>query len=89
MKSVTVAIIGGGLMGRELATAIGRWPALLDLPVRLELTAVCDVVEKTREWFRQIPTVTLLTSDGTVRPGAVSIQPKRRSSLSICVRTDT
>jgi predicted dehydrogenase len=63
MKSVRIAIIGGGLMGRELATAIGRWPALLDFPVRLELTAVCDVVEKTREWFRQIPTVTLLTSD--------------------------
>ena len=58
-----VGVIGGGLMGREVASAIGRWCALLDFPVKLELTAVCDLVEKTREWFRQIPTVSLLTAD--------------------------
>src|SRR6187431_7746 len=63
MKTLKVGIIGGGLMGREVASAIGRWCALLDFPVKLELTAVCDLVEKTREWFRQIPTVTLLTAD--------------------------
>ncbi|MDQ3623513.1 MAG: Gfo/Idh/MocA family oxidoreductase [Verrucomicrobiota bacterium] len=63
MKTLKVGIIGGGLMGREVACAIGRWPALLDFPVRLELTAVCDLVEKTREWFRQIPTVSLLSAD--------------------------
>ena len=65
MKSTTlkVGIIGGGLMGRELAGAIGRWFTLLDFPVGIELTAVCDLVEKTREWFRQIPTVKLVTAD--------------------------
>ena len=63
MRSLKVGIIGGGLMGRELASAIGRWPALLDFPAQLQLVAVCDVVEKVREWFRQIPTVTLLTAD--------------------------
>jgi hypothetical protein len=26
------------------------------------LTAVCDLVEKQREWFRQIPTVKLVTA---------------------------
>jgi predicted dehydrogenase len=63
MKTLKVGVIGGGLMGREVASAIGRWCALVDFPVRLELTAVCDLVEKTREWFRQIPTVNLLTAD--------------------------
>jgi predicted dehydrogenase len=63
MKTLKVGVIGGGLMGREVASAIGRWCALVDFPVRLELTAVCDLVEKTREWFRQIPTVKLLTAD--------------------------
>lgn len=58
-----VGIIGGGLMGREVASALGRWFALLDFPVQLELVAVCDVAEKVREWFRQIPTVKLLTAD--------------------------
>ena len=50
-------------MGREMASAIGRWCALTDAPVRLELTAVCDLVEKVRDWFRAIPSVTLLTAD--------------------------
>jgi predicted dehydrogenase len=63
MKTAKVGVIGGGLMGREVASAIGRWCALLDFPVKLELAAVCDLVEKTREWFRQIPTVKLLTGD--------------------------
>jgi len=63
MKTLKVGIIGGGLMGREVASAIGRWFSLTDSPARLELAAVCDVQEKVREWFRQIPTVTLLTGD--------------------------
>ena len=63
MKTLKLGIIGGGLMGREVASALGRWCALVDFPVRLELTAVADLVEKTREWFRQIPTVQLITAD--------------------------
>lgn len=50
-------------MGREVASALGRWFVLNDFPVQAELTAVCDVAEKQREWFRQIPTVKLLTAD--------------------------
>ena len=46
MKKIRLGIIGGGLMGREMASAIGRWCALTDAPVRLELTAVCDLVEE-------------------------------------------
>jgi predicted dehydrogenase len=50
-------------MGREMASAIGRWCALTDAPVRLELTAICDLAEPVREWFRRIPSVKLFTAD--------------------------
>src|SRR6266853_2862361 len=63
MKSLRLGIIGGGLMGREVASAIGRWCALLDSPVRLELTAICDLQGKVREWFRVVPTVRLVTGN--------------------------
>src|ERR1700722_12916296 len=63
MSTVRIGIIGGGLMGREVASALGRWFVLDSFPVRAELTAVCDLVEKQREWFRQIPTVKLVTAD--------------------------
>lgn len=59
---VRIGIIGGGLMGREAASAFGRWFALEGFPVRAELTAVCDLQPALLEWFRQIPTVKLLTS---------------------------
>ncbi|MFC4222906.1 Gfo/Idh/MocA family protein [Lysinibacter cavernae] len=60
---VNVAIIGGGLMGRELAAALQRWPALIDHPVSPRLTAVCDVNPAALEWFRSVPTVTTLVTD--------------------------
>ncbi len=60
---VRIGIIGGGLMGRELASALARWMVLQDFPVKAELTAVCDLAEAQREWFRQIPSVRLLTAD--------------------------
>ena len=50
---VRVAVIGAGLMGREVASAFGRWFALLDCPVRPELVAVCDVNAASLDWFRQ------------------------------------
>jgi len=54
---VRVAVIGAGLMGREVASAFGRWFALRDCPVRPELVAVCDVSAPALDWFRQVPTV--------------------------------
>lgn len=42
-------------MGRELASALGRWHALLDYPVPARLTAVCDVNPSVLEWFRPLP----------------------------------
>ncbi len=46
MEKINIGIIGGGLMGREAASAFGRWFALTDFPVKAELIAVCDVNEK-------------------------------------------
>jgi predicted dehydrogenase len=50
-------------MGREVASAFGRWFALVDCPVRPELTAVCDVNATSLDWFRQVPTVRHLDAD--------------------------
>ena len=61
--AVRVGIIGGGLMGREAASALARWFALLDFPVRAELTAVCELDRARLDWFSQVPTVKLLTAD--------------------------
>jgi predicted dehydrogenase len=58
-----VGIIGGGLMGREAASAFGRWFALDNFPVHAELVAVCDLQESLLNWFKKVPTVQLLTKD--------------------------
>ena len=60
-QTMRVGIIGGGLMGREAASAFGRWFVLDKFPVRAELVAVCDLQDTLLDWFRQVPTVKLLT----------------------------
>ena len=50
-------------MGREAASAFGRWFVLEDFPVQVELVAVCDLQDKLLEWFKKVPTVKLLTKD--------------------------
>jgi len=62
-STVRIGIIGGGLMGREVASALSRWFVLENFPIQAELTAICDLAEKQREWFRRIPSVKLLTAD--------------------------
>lgn len=63
VPSVNIAIIGAGLMGREIASAIQRWPALIDHPVRPRVTAVCDIQPAALDWFDQIGTVTTKVTD--------------------------
>ncbi len=63
MEKVRIGIIGGGLMGREAASAFGRWFALKDFPVQVELFGVCDLNEEILHWYRQIPTVRILTTN--------------------------
>jgi predicted dehydrogenase len=63
MKSINIGIIGGGLMGRESASAFGRWFALKDFPVCAKLTAVCDLNDQVLSWYKQIESVVLLTNN--------------------------
>lgn len=63
MKTVNIGIIGGGLMGREAASAFGRWFALKDFPVKVKLTAVCDINLEILKWYEQIDSVNLLTTN--------------------------
>ncbi len=60
---VRVGVIGGGLMGREVASAFGRWFVLENFPVRAELVAVCDLQPALLDWFRQVPTVRTFHTD--------------------------
>ena len=60
---VRVGVIGGGLMGREVASAFGRWFAITDCPVIPELVAVADLNPSALDWFRSVPTVRLLVQD--------------------------
>jgi len=55
MKDINIGIIGGGLMGREMASAFARWCALADVPVRPVLTAVADLNTTALAWFDRIP----------------------------------
>ncbi|MFC6356377.1 Gfo/Idh/MocA family protein [Luethyella okanaganae] len=64
-QRVNVGIIGGGLMGREIAAAIRRWPALIDHPADPQLVAVCDINPAALEWFDRIDSVRLTTTDYT------------------------
>jgi predicted dehydrogenase len=63
MKSIPVGIIGGGLMGREMASAFARWCALTDVTARPVLTAVADLNPDTLSWFQRIPSCTQLVAD--------------------------
>ena len=60
---VSVGLIGGGMMGRELAAAIGRWAALQDHPSTPRLEAVCDPNPAVLDWFRRVDSVRRLTPD--------------------------
>jgi len=62
-QTMRVGIIGGGLMGREAASAFGRWFVLENFPVQAVLVAVCDLQDKLLDWFREVTTVRLLTKD--------------------------
>lgn len=63
MKTINIGIIGGGLMGREMASAFARWCALTDVTVQPQLIAVADLNPAALDWFKVIPSATQLVSD--------------------------
>jgi predicted dehydrogenase len=63
-RKIKTALIGLGLMGRELASATARWCHLLDLDFEPEITAICDANPALFGWFEQnFGTIRLVTSD--------------------------
>lgn len=64
MKTIRFGIIGGGLMGREFASAAARWMHLTDLNVRPEVVALCDKNPSLYPWYREhFPALRQVTDD--------------------------
>ncbi len=64
MKTVKFGIIGCGLMGREFASAVARWFHLLEMDVRPEIVAVCDMNPDITKWYTDnFSSITQVTSD--------------------------
>ena len=62
-REVGLGLIGGGLMGRELASAAARWIHLDELGVRPRLVHVCDVNPQTLAWYGRLSGAPRLSSD--------------------------
>ncbi len=63
-KTIRFGVIGGGLMGREFASAAARWCHLLNQDVRPEIVAVCDPSPAATNWFKEnVPSVAFTTGD--------------------------
>jgi len=65
-KTVRFGIIGLGLMGREIASAVARWCHLEDLGVRPEIIAICDNSPPPGrvDWFKSnFPSIQQVTTD--------------------------
>jgi predicted dehydrogenase len=64
MTTIHFRIIGCGLMGRELASAMARWLHLAEMDTRAELVAVCDRNDERRRWLAErVPSVRQSTAD--------------------------
>jgi len=64
VKTIRFGIIGGGLMGREFASAAARWMHLLEVNARPEIVALCDKNPAVHPWYRDnFPSLRQLTDD--------------------------
>jgi NADH dehydrogenase FAD-containing subunit len=54
MRTVRFGIVGGGLMGREFASAAARWLHLADMDVRPEIVHVCDANPDVLAWYERL-----------------------------------
>jgi predicted dehydrogenase len=62
-RVVRFGLIGGGLMGREFASAAARWAHLADLGVRPELAVVCDASPDVLAWYERLRLPPRLVTD--------------------------
>ena len=63
-KQIRFGVIGCGLMGREFASAAGRWCHLSEVDFAPQIVAVCDTNAATAAWFKdRVPTVKSVYSD--------------------------
>ena len=58
-----LGIVGAGLMGRELASAVARWVHLDDLGIEPRLVHVCDVQPEVLRWYERLDPRPALTTD--------------------------
>lgn len=64
MKTVRFGIIGCGLMGREFASAVGRWCHLNTMQARPEIVAICDTNQTLMNWYSEnFPSIKQVTTD--------------------------
>jgi predicted dehydrogenase len=63
MRTVRFGIIGGGLMGREFASAAARWLHLADVDVRPEIVHVCDANPDVLAWYERLEPAPRLSTD--------------------------
>jgi predicted dehydrogenase len=62
-RAIRFGIIGGGLMGREFASAAARWVHLSDIGARPEIVAVCDPNPTVRSWYERLTPAPSLHTD--------------------------
>jgi predicted dehydrogenase len=62
-RVVRIGVVGGGLMGRELASAAARWLHLHEIGVRPEIVAVCDTNPDTLAWYERLAPRPRLSTD--------------------------
>ena len=63
-RRIRFGIIGCGLMGREFASAVGRWSHLTEEVAVPEIVGVCSRTSKSMEWFQNnFETIKYTTTD--------------------------
>jgi predicted dehydrogenase len=65
-RIIRFGIVGGGLMGREFASAAARWAHLADIGVRPEIAVVCDVNRDVLAWYERLAQRPRLVTDYAV-----------------------
>ena len=64
MKTIRFGVVGGGLMGREFASAAARWCHLADPAARPEIVAVCDRGPALFPWYTaNFPSIRQVTQE--------------------------